>query len=87
MAKIAIDVVLLPSEAMTNKAIEANRRLLDKRIVLDKEGCLPHISLAMGCIEEDEIGEIEGILCEIAEYLWSKNETPVCKGSKLVNEP
>ena len=67
MAKIAIDVVLLPSETMTDKAIEANRRLSDERIVLSKGCCLPHISLAMGCIEKSDIGEIEGILQEIAE--------------------
>ena len=69
MAKIAIDVVLLPSEAMADKAIEANRQLLGssgERIVLDKESCLPHVSLAMGCIEEKDIGEIGEILRGIA---------------------
>ncbi|MBN2269912.1 MAG: hypothetical protein JXN61_04815 [Sedimentisphaerales bacterium] len=67
MAKIAVDVVLLPSETMADKVIEANRRLPDKRITLSKEGCLPHISLAMGCIEQDNVRQIEGILSEIAE--------------------
>jgi len=67
MARIAIDAVLLPSETMTDKAIEANRRLSDERIVLGKGCCLPHISLAMGCIEKNDIGEIERILQEIAE--------------------
>jgi len=70
MAKIAIDTVLLPSETMMDKAIEANRRLLGPsggEIVLNKESCLPHISLAMGCIEKSHIGEIEGILLKIAE--------------------
>jgi 2'-5' RNA ligase len=70
MAKIAIDVVLLPSEAMTNQAIEANKKLLKQypdRIILDKEHCLPHISLAMGCMDERHITDIEKILKEIAE--------------------
>jgi 2'-5' RNA ligase len=70
MAKIAVDVVLLPSEDMTNKAIEANRELLKKhldKIVLDKENCLPHISLVMGCIDESDITDIEKILRVIAE--------------------
>ncbi len=70
MARIAVDAVLLPSQEMTDKVIEANRQLLGPSsggIVLDKENCLPHISLAMGCIEESDFGEIEGILQEIAE--------------------
>ena len=67
MARIAVNVVLLPSEAMVDKVIEANRRLSDKRITLSKESCLPHISLAMGCIEQNNACRIEGILSEIAE--------------------
>lgn len=67
MAKIAVDVVLLPSETMADTVVEANRRLSDSRIILSKEGCLPHISLAMGCIEQESICRIEGVLSEIAE--------------------
>jgi len=69
MAKIAVDVVLLPSEAMMDRAIEANRELLKQsggEIVLDKENCLPHISLAMGCIDEKDIDDIGRILHRIA---------------------
>jgi len=65
MAEIAVDVVLLPSEEMADKAIAANKELLKQcadKIVLDKEGCLPHISLAMGCIDERDIDNIEKIL-------------------------
>ncbi len=65
MAKIAVDVVLLPSEEMGEKAIAANKELLKQhanKIVLDKENCLPHVSLAMGCIYEKDIVEIEEIL-------------------------
>ncbi|OHB83377.1 MAG: hypothetical protein A2Z38_05705 [Planctomycetes bacterium RBG_19FT_COMBO_48_8] len=70
MAKIAVDVVLLPSEEVTSQAIEANNMLLKQhadRIILDKENCLPHISLAMGCINERDIANIEKILESIAE--------------------
>jgi len=70
MAKIAVDVVLLPSEEMADKAIAANKELLKEyadKIVLDKESCLPHISLAMGCIDETDIDEIDTILRTIAE--------------------
>ena len=70
MSKIAVDVVLLPSEEVTNQAIEANKRLLKKyydRIILDKVSCLPHISLAMGCTEKQNIPDIEKILHIIAD--------------------
>ena len=73
MAEIAVDAVLLPSEEMADKAIEANRQLLKQcagvpdKIVLDKENCLPHISLAMGCIDEKDIADIEKVLQTIAK--------------------
>ena len=70
MAKIAVDVVLLPSEEMADKAVEANRELLKQcadKIVLDTESCLPHISLAMGCIDERDIADIEKVLQTIAK--------------------
>jgi 2'-5' RNA ligase len=66
----SVDVVLLPSEAMTNQAIEANKGLLKQyadRIILDHESCLPHISLAMGCMDERHIADIEKILKSIAD--------------------
>ena len=69
MAKIAVDVVLLPSEQMMDRAIEANRELLKQcpdAIILDKENCLPHISLAMGCIDEMDIAGIENSLRSVA---------------------
>jgi len=70
MSRIAVDVVLLPDEAMANKAIEVNADLVKKfgnKIVLNKENCLPHISLAMGCLEETDIASVEKILETIAE--------------------
>lgn len=70
MARIAVDIVLLPSDEMTDYAIEVNRELLktfDNKIILNKEICLPHISLAMGCIDEKDIPDIEKILRDIAE--------------------
>ena len=76
MTKIAVDVVLLPSEEMMDKTIEVNRELLknfDKKIILNKENCLPHISLAMGCIDKEHITDIEKILQDIAkQYSVSK---------------
>jgi len=69
MSKIAVDVVLLLPEEVTNQAIETNKRLLTQYsnpIILDKENCLPHISLAMGCIDKHDIPNIEKILQTVA---------------------
>ena len=66
---LAVDVVLLPERRVADKAIELNRRLVGRfgaEIVLGKERCLPHISLAMGCIEEGDVEEIGEVLEEIA---------------------
>jgi 2'-5' RNA ligase len=70
MSRIAVDVVLLPDETMADKAIELNAELVRKfgaKIVLDKENCLPHISLAMGCLEETDITSVEKVLREIVQ--------------------
>jgi len=70
MGKKAVDVVLLPDEAMTGEAIEANAELVrnfGKKIVLNKKDCLPHISLAMGCIDEKDVVSVEVILQSIAK--------------------
>jgi 2'-5' RNA ligase len=69
MGSKAVDVVLLPDEAMTEAAIEANAELVEKfgrKIVLSKKDCLPHISLAMGCIDDGDIADVERILKDIA---------------------
>jgi len=70
MSRIAVDVVLLPDETMTDRAIEINAELVEKfgnEIVLNEESCLPHISLAMGSIEEADIAPVGKVLEEIAK--------------------
>ncbi|MBN1359912.1 MAG: 2'-5' RNA ligase family protein [Sedimentisphaerales bacterium] len=57
MSKIAVDIVLLPDETVSAQAVAVNRDLVERygrHIVLDGEH-LPHISLAMGCIETEDI--------------------------------
>lgn len=69
MSKIAIDVVLLPSEEMMDKAIEINQKQLIKykgEVVFNKQNCLPHISLIMGAINKEDIPAISNILKKIA---------------------
>jgi len=67
MAKIAIDVVLLPPENIMDKAIEINKQFADDPIELNKENCLPHISLCMGVVEEENLTKIESIINEISK--------------------
>jgi 2'-5' RNA ligase len=70
MGKKAVDVVLLPDGTMVDRAIEANRKLIGQfggKIVLNKENCLPHVSLAMGCIDEGDLDATGEILKNIAK--------------------
>jgi len=69
MGILALDAVLLPSEYMMDMAIEMNKKIKSSarnEIKLDKEYCLPHITLAMGCAEEKNMKGIRGLLREIA---------------------
>ena len=70
MGKKAVDVVLLPSEQMTDRAISANKELIEKfgkKIILNRQNCLPHISLAMGCIDDGDIPDITRLLTAVAD--------------------
>jgi hypothetical protein len=69
MDRIAVDVVLLPDEEMTERAIRTNARLVKEygpQIVLGKTDRLPHISLAMGCVERNQVESIGQVLKQIA---------------------
>lgn len=73
-SRIAVDIVLLPEDAMTDAAIEISKRLVEEQsseIALNRTDCLPHISLAMGCMEPRDIGAIREILERLA------NESPI----------
>ena len=68
MGKIAADIVLLPDESMTEAVISANVELVSRfgsEIALNRESCLPHISLAMGCVEASDVAEVGGVLAKI----------------------
>lgn len=68
--KIAIDVVLLPPKNIMEDAIELNKKIIKNsshEVKLDKKNCVPHISLAIGCVEEENLSNIEEILNEIAK--------------------
>jgi 2'-5' RNA ligase len=66
---IACDIVLLPPEEIMDEAIRVNREIIDRGdddIILDKETCIPHITLAMGCVDSSKLTEVDGILGDIA---------------------
>lgn len=66
---IACDVVLLPPEDVQEIAVELNRKHSGgsrEGITLDKKKCLPHITLAMGCIDENDVDAAGKILSGIA---------------------
>ncbi|UUX92327.1 2'-5' RNA ligase family protein [Methanoplanus endosymbiosus] len=56
---IAIDIVLLPPDEISERIIHYNQRLTensgDRSIQLNPDDCLPHISLLMGGISYDDI--------------------------------
>jgi 2'-5' RNA ligase len=60
----------LPEQKIAELALKANGLLVKKygsEIVLNKQNCLPHISLAMGCIDENDIPMIETALKSTAK--------------------
>ena len=71
MSRIAVDVVLLPDEAMTERAIQINRELIAEhaaKIILSNSR-LPHISLAMGAADESDVESIGGMLDRFAQEM------------------
>ncbi|HEX6890965.1 MAG TPA: 2'-5' RNA ligase family protein [Chryseolinea sp.] len=53
MKKFAVDIVILPPDGVMDTAIALNKRHCNTNIVLDKDNCLPHVSLVMGCITSE----------------------------------
>lgn len=69
--KKAIDVVILPPDHIMDFAIGINKpwiKGINKEIALDKKTCLPHITLAMGVIDEKQIDEVRKAMEKIAKH-------------------
>ncbi|MEP6738659.1 MAG: hypothetical protein ABJA70_24255, partial [Chryseolinea sp.] len=67
--RLAIDIVILPPEPVMDLAIEWNKYLAKKHlqpILLGKTVSLPHISLLMGCLTENQIPSAHAVLTDIA---------------------
>ncbi len=61
----AIDIVLLPPDDVMEQIIQINQKLSNK-LRLNHIDCLPHISLAMGSIEVNDLGKFQMDLYRIA---------------------
>lgn len=69
MHALAVDVVLLPSDDLSEAAIALNRSLsgvIPQPIVLSRTDGLPHVSLAMGCVSESQVPALANALDTIA---------------------
>ena len=69
MKRLAVDIVLVPDTHLFEQALAINAQLVKdhgSEIVLHEQDCLPHISLAMGCIDQEDIPKIKQLL----HYLW-----------------
>jgi 2'-5' RNA ligase len=66
MTKIAVDIAILPPEEIMEMAIALNREMGDESLVLDKESCLPHITLCMGVLREEELPKVREAVAGVA---------------------
>lgn len=71
---IAVDAALLLPPEANKKVIEINREIValsGSDIVLDEEKCLPHITLSMGCLREEDLSEAQKVLEDISRSFKS----------------
>lgn len=87
MGKTAVDAVLLPDGAMTGRAVAVSRKLslgCGGKIVLHPATCLPHISLAMGVIDDSRMSDASMIVRECAgRFRTLKLSAERCRGSAI----
>lgn len=75
-SKIAIDVVLLLPDEANDKIIAINEQAATKGLAwgpLRKDDFLPHLSLAMGCIEHDSLETVKSVVGAVASKFAPMN--------------
>ncbi|MFC1763715.1 hypothetical protein ACFL6U_16770 [Planctomycetota bacterium] len=74
-SRVAVDVVLLPDSACQEVILKLNAELVEREqsaIRLDIDRCLPHLSLAMGCVERHDLVTLKTLLIDIVDtHIWS----------------
>jgi len=74
MPKIAVDIALLPPESILDVCIEINKKGGKKMIVnLNKKDNLPHITLAMGVMDEKDLPVASENLQQISKNFFPLN--------------
>jgi len=56
--KISVDIVLLPPPEIMDLCFELNKEIVTRGgdiTIFDREKCIPHISMLMGVIDQDEL--------------------------------
>lgn len=69
MSKIAIDIVLLPPEEIMDLLIEINKKEAEKgnaKQLMGKDDFIPHLSLNMGCVNQEDLPKIYDLVKQIA---------------------
>jgi hypothetical protein len=69
MAKLAIDIVLIPPEETLDLLIEINRKEVEKgnaKSLMGKTDFIPHLSLCMGCIDKNYLPQLFDVVKKIA---------------------
>lgn len=68
MTQLAVDIVILPPEEITQLAIETNNRMdpATRDMTLNTTDCLPHITVGMFVVDENDFPRVQEILTTIA---------------------
>ena len=67
--KISVDIVLLPPPEIMNLCFEFNKEIIARGgdiTIFDRETCIPHISMLMGVVEEEDLPSIVADLQSLA---------------------
>ncbi len=69
MAKIAVDIALIPPEPFLTQIIQMNRELKTEKqeIILNKDFYLPHCTISMGVVDEEKIPELWEKITQLAK--------------------
>ncbi len=88
----AVDVVLLPDEEIMIKLIELINYSADSVIELDTHSYLPHISLAMGVMEDERLEDAANLLKRLSQrykaisLTVSQVNSPTVANGKKISE-
>ena len=63
---MAVDIVVLPTEDIIDMAVAINQHLEQDKISLNKKDCVPHVSIAMGCVKEENLRHVCNVIKDIS---------------------